>query len=84
MSASDKHTETPEDDQEKLFAKLNTAKNKPAILKIVHPYLEQFIPKTLQPSFPKLIGDLYNPSTIEMKYPQLLKDCETAFNSYKI
>ena len=46
QSSSDEHTETPGEDQENFF-QLNIAKNKPAILKIKHPYFEQFIPKTL-------------------------------------
>ena len=86
-SSSNRHPrllQTPEEDQKDFFKKLNTAKTKPAILKIVDPYFEQFIPKTLQPSFPKLLGELYNPSTLTLKYPKLMEECEKVFNSYKV
>ena len=55
------------------------AKSKPAILKITQPYAESFIPQMSLSIFPQPITQLYNPKTLQMGYPDLLKESEQVF-----
>ena len=66
------------------YAQLNAAKRKPAILKIVEPYSEQFIPKLTTSIFPTLLTELYSPESLCMDYLPLLHLCEEKFKSIKV
>lgn len=48
------------------FTKLNGATIKPAILKIIQPYAEQFIPKSSTPTLPVLLSEYYNPEALQI------------------
>ena len=54
------------------FAKLDSAPKKPAILKIVEPYSEQFIPKLCNVALPKPLTELYNPDSLHLEYLSFL------------
>ena len=68
---------------ESFYASISEAKKKPAIL-ITPPFAKEFIPQLSLSSFPKPLMEYYNPATLEMKYPDLLKGCETIFESIKV
>ena len=59
---------------------LNSANKKPAILKIIQPYAESFIPKLSKAQFPKPITELYDPEALKMDYIELLTECERVFD----
>ena len=71
-------------EQEALYATLNQAKVKPAILKLITPYSNFFIPVQTLPTFPKLITALYDNQTLLLTYPDLLTKCEKVFDSIKV
>lgn len=73
-----------EEDINDLYRTLNTAKHKPAILKITKPYYKDFIPKLSQSEFPIPITEAYNPETLTMNYLELLKESEKVFESLKV
>jgi hypothetical protein len=70
--------------RKKHFFKISTAKNKPAILRVIPPYSNEFIPKYSTGLFPKPITELYNPDMLHENYVTLIKECEKLFNSVKI
>ena len=65
------------------YKAINEAKRMPVILKITHPFANTFIPLHSQSVFPLPITELYNPATLAMEYPDLLKECEV-FNTIKV
>ena len=66
------------------FAQLDSAPKKPAILKIVEPYSEQFIPKLCNVALPKPLTELYDPDSLHLEYLSLLELCEERFQSIKV
>ena len=58
------------------FESISKAKNKPAILKITPPYSKEFIPTLSLATYPKPIMELYNPAALELRYHDLLTECE--------
>ncbi len=58
------------------FSKISKAEKKPAILKIVGPYAEEFIPRLNSASLPSPMMDLYNPELLHSDYLSLLNECE--------
>ena len=60
------------------------AKTKSAILKIVQPYAQSFVPTAALSTYPRSISDLYNPSTLQLNYRDLLAECEKVYDSYKV
>ena len=60
------------------------AKTKPAILKIVQPYAQSFVPTAALSTYPRPISDLYDPSTLQLNYRDLLAECEKVYDSYKV
>lgn len=71
-------------EQDTFYKALNEAKRKPAILKITEPFAKTFIPMLSQSVFPLPITELYNPTALDMEYPDLLKECEKVFDSIKV
>ena len=72
------HFQKPsEQEVEELFASLSKCKTKPAILSLVAPYADNYVPKSLNENFPPCVSQLYNPDAILMNYGELLKHCET-------
>jgi len=66
-----------EQEVEELFASLSKCKTKPAILTLVAPYADNYVPKSLNENLPPCLSQLYNPDAILMNYGELLKHCET-------
>jgi len=66
-----------EQEVEELFASLSKCKTKPAILSLVAPYADNYVPKSLNENLPPCLSQLYNPDAILMNYGELLKHCET-------
>ncbi len=58
------------------FKKLNESGKNPAILSIVSPYSDNYIPKVVQPNFPKPLQQLYNKESLKYDYLKLLAVCE--------
>ncbi len=56
--------------------KLNESGKNPAILSIVSPYSDNYIPKVVQPNFPKPLQQLYNKESLKYDYLKLLAVCE--------
>ena len=73
-----------EDQQKDFYASLNLAKVKPAILKIVQPYAQAFVPTATLSTYPKPISDLYDPSTLQLNYRDLLAVCDKVYDSYEV
>lgn len=63
---------------------INMAEKKPAILKIIQPYAQDFIPKSCSPALPLPMMELYNPEALHMGYLTLLEECESTFQSIKV
>ena len=66
------------------FESISKAKNKPAILKITPPYSKEFIPTLSLAMYPKPIMELYNPAALELRYHDLLTECEKTINAVKV
>ena len=66
------------------FKSISEAKSKPAILKIVEPYSESFVPQASLPCFPKPISELYDPETLKLPYNDLLKRCKETYNLVQV
>ena len=65
-----------EQEVEELFASLSKCKTKPAILTLVAPYADNYVPKSLNENLPPCLSQLYNVDAILMNYGELLKHCE--------
>lgn len=75
-----KSAETPvttPDELSTLFQAINTCATKPAILSIIEPFCEDYIPKPVTPSFPQVLNDLYDPTCVKRNFTELLGHCET-------
>ena len=66
------------------FMKLSQAKTKPAILRVVPPHADKFVPKLSTTSFPRPIPDLYNPGMLHLDYIGLIEECERVYDSIKV
>lgn len=58
------------------FLKLSKCSTKPAILSIIDPYSDSYIPKVAQPSFPKPLQQLYDDKYLTYGFIELLSACE--------
>ena len=59
-----------------LFAALNDTDSKPAILSLVQPYSDKYVPQPMTENFPPVLTELRNESAIHMNYSELLKMCQ--------
>ena len=66
------------------YAKLFSCDKKPAVLRVLDNYADQFIPLSRNPTYPKSLSYLYNPATLDMDYLQLLEECERVFADVKV
>lgn len=73
--------EPTKEEMDRFYRDMNRAKKKPAILKIIQPYAQEFIPKMSQEQFPRPFGELYDPEALKMTYTKLLDECERVFKS---
>ena len=60
-----------------LFEKLSLTGTKPAILSLVAPYSDKYVPKSSLDVFPKPLKCLQQPSYLQLPYHELLRICET-------
>ena len=58
-------------DMQKNFSQLGDCGTKPAILSIVKPYSDSYVPKVTIPSFPKPLQELYNKKYLAFSYMEL-------------
>ena len=69
--------EKPESSElDNFFTKLSQCSTKPVILSIVTPYSDSYIPKTIQPTYPKPLQQLYDEKYLDCNYLELLAVCE--------
>ena len=55
---------------------LNLAGTKPAILSLIAPYSDQYIPKSSLRTFPVPLISLHQPLYAKVQYDELLAECE--------
>ena len=60
-----------------LFQNLSVAGTKPGVLSVVPTHSEQFVPTFDDENFPQPLTSLKNVKYVEMKYDELLKECES-------
>ena len=88
LSAPSKKKEpTPQPTQSELdtfYAQLNNSSPKPAILRVIDGYAENFIPMSRNPKYPRSLSYLYNPDTLDYGYLQLLDECEHVYTSLQV
>lgn len=66
----------PRPSQEELsdfFLKLQSSSSKPAILSLVHPFSNSFVPKSLDPDLPCVLSTIFRPELIDESYHEILK-----------
>ncbi len=56
---------------------INKAQTKPALLRVVELFAEEFIPRLSTNKLPKPLTELYNPEALRMDYLKLLDSCES-------
>lgn len=61
---------------EKFFEDLSLCPSKPAILSIIPPYDDNYIPSILTDVYPKIMSDLYNAELLNLNYLELCRYCE--------
>ena len=66
------------------YQEIIMAEKKPTMLKIIHPYAQEFIPKLCSSTLPLPMLELYNPEALHMNYLSLLEACELAFQSITV
>ncbi|KAK6176048.1 hypothetical protein SNE40_014409 [Patella caerulea] len=69
----------PEPTEEELstfFKSLHASESKPAILSLISPYAEEFVPKPVTEEFPVVLTELRNESCVYMNYNELFKKCQ--------
>ena len=72
------HDTSPTDLEMKLlFEKLSLAVTKPAILSLIPPYSDKYVPKSSGDILPKPLKSLQQPSYLHLQYNELLNVCET-------
>ena len=60
-----------------LFENLSVTGTKPGVLSVVSAYFEQFVPTSANKDFPLPLTSLKNSQYVEMKYDELLKECQS-------
>ena len=71
------HDTSPNDLEMKLlFEKLSLAGMKPAILSLIPPYSDKYVPKSSGDILPKPLKSLQQPSYLHLQYNELLNVCE--------
>ena len=57
---------------------------KPVILSLISEYADSYIPTTLTSDFPKPLSELFDASTLDLTFDELLTKCEDVYNSFTI
>ena len=57
------------------FKDINLSGVKPAVLSIIPPYCDGYIPKPLDPAYPKLLTDFYDDSFATKNFMNVLEHC---------
>ena len=57
---------------------------KPVVLSLVSEYADSYIPTTLTLDFPKLLSELFDASTVELTFDELLLKCENVYDAFTI
>ena len=57
---------------------------KPVVLSLVSEYADSYIPTTLTSDFPKPLSELFDASTLELTFDELLIKCEDVYNAFTI
>ena len=66
-----------DEEMSQLFQALSLTETKPAILSLIDPYSDEYVPKSSLTTFPKPLKSLQQPLYTEMQYHELLAVCET-------
>ncbi|XP_072044161.1 uncharacterized protein [Amphiura filiformis] len=66
------------------YASLDRCEQKPAILRVLDDYAKNFIPVSRDSRFPRALGYLYNPDTLELGYLDLLTECERVYSTVQV
>ena len=74
----------PSEEFEQFIKDISLADQKPAILKVIKPYADDFIPKAFDSKLPQLLTSLYSPEALHLDYLSLLTQCETAYHTIKV
>ena len=59
------------------YNKISNVVQRPAILSLVEPFSERFVPRALTPMFPMLLMKLHNVRTYGLSYKELVEHCST-------
>ena len=57
---------------------------KPVVLSLVSEYADSYIPITLTSDFPKPLSELFDASTVELTFDELLLKCEDVYDAFTI
>ena len=72
-----------ESELESFYSSTSEVKKK-NVLRITAPFVREFIPHLSMSTYPKPLTEYCNPATLDMKYPDLLRKCETVYESIKV
>ena len=64
------------EEMERFYESLSKSRSKPAILSLIKPYSDKYIPVSTQPQFPLPLNELYKPIFESLRYDELLDVCE--------
>lgn len=73
-----------QDEKENFLKRLSKSGTKSARLSLEAGFNDSFIPRTLQLNLPKPLSELYDPVCLGLSYPDLLLECEAAFQVLNI
>ena len=63
------------DEWSKFLHSLSKCNTKPAILSLISPYSQNYIPKATKPEFPKSMSSMYNPALSSQRFHIILDKC---------
>ena len=63
---------------------INKCGSKPAILSLVEPFSDAYVPREFNKEFPQLISDFRDTSCINLPYAELLMKCKEIKNDLKV
>ena len=66
------------------FQHINKCGSKPAILSLVEPFSDAYVPREFNKEFPQLISDFRDTSCINLPYAKLLMKCKEIKNDIKV
>ncbi|XP_060771536.1 uncharacterized protein LOC132882266 [Neoarius graeffei] len=73
-----------QDEKENFLKRLSKSGTKSARLSLEAGFNDSFTPRTLQLNLPKPLSELYDPVHLGLSYPDLLLECEAAFQALNI